>query len=115
MALGRQHRAPRVDVLLRVKGELVPVDFPIRIFNLSRTGFALISEARFRSGERVEVILTAVTGPSVRVSATAVHTQPLPDSPGWFVAGFQFRPGRGTGVLPEAAIRQLIEAVKPAG
>src|SRR5579871_423049 len=46
MALGlqsrNQRRSPRVDVLLRVKGELVPVGFPIRVFNLNRTGFAVL-------------------------------------------------------------------------
>ena len=115
MASGRQRRAPRVDALLRIKGELVPVDFPITLFNLSRTGFALSSEARFRPGDRLEFHLTAVIGPSVRVTAAAVHTRPLPDSPGWFVTGFQFVPQRRDGIVPEAAISQLIEAIAPAG
>jgi hypothetical protein len=115
MASSRHRRAPRVDALLRVRGELVPVDFPITLFNLSRTGFALSSEARFRPGDRLEFHLTAVTGPSVRVTAAAVHTRPLPDSPGWFVTGFQFVPERRAGVVPEAAISRLIDAIAPAG
>ena len=34
-----------MDALLRVKGELVPLDRPVRILNINRTGFAVLSEA----------------------------------------------------------------------
>ena len=119
MALGRnsrnQRRSPRVDALLRVKGELVPVSFPIRIFNLNRTGFAVLSEARFRPGERLDFRLTGVRGPSVQVTAVAVHTQPLPSCPGRYVTGFTFQPRGSSGAVPDAAIRELIAAIAPAG
>ena len=119
MALGlssrNQRRSPRVDVLLRVKGELRPVSFPIRIFNLNRTGCAVLSEVRFRMGERLNFRLTGIRGPSVDVTAAAVHTESLPDSPGRYVTGFTFEPDRSTGVVPEAAIRELLVAVAPAG
>jgi hypothetical protein len=104
-----------VDALLRVKGELVPLRRPITIFNLNRTGFAVLSEARFRSGERMEFRLTGIGRPSVSVTAAAVHTQSLPDSPGLYVTGFEFQPERPGGVVPEAAIRQLVAAIAPAG
>jgi hypothetical protein len=110
-----QRRSPRVDVLLRVKGELVPVSFPITIFNLNRTGFAVLSEARFRPGERLDFRLTRIGGPSVRVTAAAMHTQSLHGSPGLYLTGFTFQPGRSNGVVPEDAILDLIAAVAPAG
>jgi hypothetical protein len=117
--LGRQsrnqRRSPRVDVLLRVKGELVPVGFPIRIFNLNRTGFAVLSEVRFRSRPRLEFRLTDIGGASVGVTAAAVHTQPLRDATGLYVTGFSFEPARADGNVPEAAIGQLLAAVAPAG
>jgi hypothetical protein len=104
-----------VDVLLRVKGELVPISFAITVVNLSRAGFALISPVRFRSGDRLDFRLTAKKGPSVHVTAAAVHTQRLSSSPGLFVTGFSFQAGRGgRGALPDDAIRQLIAAVAPA-
>jgi hypothetical protein len=119
MALGlrarNQRRSPRVDVLLRVKGELVPVRFPITIFNLNRTGFAVLSEVRFRAGERLDFRLTGIRGPSVLVTAAAVHIESRPNSSGLFLTGFVFQPGRQDGVVPEAAIRQLIVAVAPKG
>jgi len=119
MALGlqsrNQRRSCRVDALLRVKGELVPLDHPVRIFNLNRTGFAILSEARFRSGERLEFRLTDLRGTSVHVTAAAVHTQSVPDSPGLYLSGFEFQPDRPGGAVPEAAIRRLIAAIAPAG
>ena len=114
MALGLQNRnqrqSRRVDVLLRIKGELVPARSPISIFDLSRTGFAIISGTMFRAGDRLDVVLTGVKGSSVQVSAKAVHTRSIPGSPGRFVTGFEFVPGRD-GAIPERAITQLIEAV----
>jgi hypothetical protein len=110
-----QRRSCRVDALLRVKGELVPLRHPITIFNLSRSGFAVLSEARFRAGERLEFRLTDIRGPSVHVTAAAVHTQSLPDSPGLYLSGFEFQPERPGSVVPEEAIRQLIAAIAPAG
>jgi hypothetical protein len=104
-----------VDVLLRVKGELVPVSFPIRILNLNRTGLAVLSEVKFRSGQRLDFRLTDIAGPSVQVTAAAVHTQPLGDAPGLYMTGFTFQPERPGGLVPEAAILQLIAAVAPVG
>jgi hypothetical protein len=104
-----------VDALLRVKGELVPLRHPITIFNLNRTGFAVLSEARFRSGQRLEFRLTGIGGPSVHVTAAAVHTQSRRESPGLYLTGFEFRPDRPGGVLPDAAIRQLLAAIAPSG
>ena len=119
MAVGRQSRnqrqSYRVDALLRVKGELVPLGCPITIFNINRTGLAVLSEMRFRPGERLDFCLTGRREPPVRVSAAAVHSQPLRGSPDLYLTGFSFQPGLRTGVVPEAAIRKLIAAVAPAG
>ena len=104
-----------MDVLLRVRGELVALGFPVRILNLNRTGFAVLSEVRFRAGERLDFRLTDIHGGSVHVTAAAVHTQPLRTSPGRYVTGFTFQPGRPGGVVPEDAIRELIASIAPAG
>jgi hypothetical protein len=104
-----------VDVLLRVKGELVAVDFPIRMLNMNRTGFAVLSEARFRSGQRLHIRLTGPGTSRVEVTAVAVHTQPRETSPGVYMTGFEFQPEPPDAALPEAAIRELLTAVAPAG
>lgn len=119
MGLGLQSRnqrsAPRVDVLLRVKGELVPIGLPIRVLNLSRTGFAVLSEARFRSGQRLTFRISGLEGPTVHVAAAAVHTEPRRDSPGLYLAGFRFIPERPGVPVPNADIVRLLAAVAPAG
>ena len=119
MALGlqarNQRRSPRIDVLLRVKGETVPPSFPITIFNINRTGFAVLSEVKFRAGDRLDFRLTKIGGSSVDVTAAAVYSQSLHDSPGLYMTGFTFQPASPGGLVPEAAIRQLIAAVAPAG
>jgi len=104
-----------VDVLLRAKGELVPAGFPITVVNVNRTGFAVLSEIWFRPGDRVELRLTAIKGPSVQVTGTAVHAQPQPGAPGLYMTGFIFQPDQAGGAVPEADIRQLIAAVAPTG
>jgi hypothetical protein len=110
-----QRRSPRIDVLLRVKGQLVPAGFPITILNVNRTGFAVLSDVWFRPGDRLELRLTAIKGPSVQVAGVAMHAQPVSGSPGLYMTGFTFQPDRPGGSVPDADIRQLIAAVAPAG
>jgi hypothetical protein len=109
-----QRRSPRVDALLRVKGELVPIGSPITIFNLNRTGFAVLSDVRFRSGQRLSVRLTGIRGPSVLLGAAAVHTQSRRGSPGLYLTGFIFQPDRQSAVVPDA-IRELLAVLAPTG
>lgn len=119
MALGRQARnqrsSPRVDVLLRVKGELVPIGSPIRVLNLNRTGFAVLSEVRFRHGQRVVARLAGIGSPAIEVAAAAVHTEPRPSAPGVYMTGFEFQFERSGNDAPETRILDLLAAVAPAG
>jgi hypothetical protein len=119
MAIGLQSRnqrsSPRIDVLLRVKGELVPIGVPVRILNVNRTGFAVLSEMRFRSGDRLHIRLTGPGVPTVEVSAAAVHTQERDGAPGLYTTGFTFQPDRPGGEVPESDIHALLAAVAPAG
>jgi hypothetical protein len=119
MALGlrarNQRRSPRVDALLRVKGELLPLGIPITIFNLNRTGFSVLAEMRFRTGQRLDFRLTGIRGPSVQVTAAAVYTEARRHAAGLYLTGFVFQPGRLNGVPPDVAIRKLIAAIAPAG
>ena len=108
-------RAPRIDVLMRVQGQLVPVGAQVLILNLSRTGFAVVSRLAFAPGATLDFRLVAETGVSARVTAEAVHTRPRPGVPGEHVTGFKFVPGRMTGIIPLSSIDKLIDAVTPAG
>ena len=106
-----RRREPRVDVMMRVKGELVRPDKPILIHDLSRSGFAVLSQIAFASGQILDFRLSSEDGTTVTVSAQAIHSKPMPASQGLFLSGFMFVPGRLTGLVPQALIDRLISTV----
>ena len=109
---GRELRqSPRIDVLMRVNGQLVPLGVPIAVHDLSRTGFAVISEAGFKGGQPLDFRLVGPDGEAFVVSAEAVHTRAVPGPSGLKITGFKFVPGRITGMLPRVLIDRLLEAV----
>jgi hypothetical protein len=108
---GDQRRSPRVDVLTHVRGQIVPLGTPILVSDLSRSGFAVISQQPFRPGETLAFRLTASDAAPVLVSARAIHTRPLPGKVGFHLSGFRFVPGKLMGLVPHALIDQLIAAV----
>lgn len=109
---GRDKRkAPRIDVLRRVKGHLVELDTPILVHDLSRTGFAVVSELPFEVGQMLSFRLTGEDGAAVTVTAEAMHAHAMPHTHGLHLTGFKFIPGPLTGMIPQARIDQLIETV----
>jgi hypothetical protein len=106
-----QRRAPRVEVLMRVKGHLVALDAPIVIHDLSRTGFSVLSKTPFDAGQTLDFRLESADGQIVGVTARAIHTRPMPGPPGLYLSGFTFVAGRLTGRVPHILIDQLIETV----
>lgn len=109
-----QRRAPRIDVLTRIRGEVIALDVPITVYNLSRTGFAVLSEQPFPIGAHLTFRLDDFDGPPVTVTAEAMHTRPNPATPGLHLSGFRFVPGALTGMVPQAAIDRLIATVTAA-
>jgi hypothetical protein len=111
-ASGAERRgSPRIDVLRRVKGKLVELDTQIIVHDLSRSGFAVVSELPFDEGQTLDFRLTSDEVASVRVSAEAVHSRRLPTSSHLFLTGFRFVPGPLTGFVPQSRIDRLIESV----
>ncbi len=106
-----RRQSPRIDVRTRVKGELVAIDSEIVIHDLSRTGFAVVSELGFEPGQQLDFRLIAGGSPDVTVSAEAMHSRRLHPARNLYLTGFRFLPGRLTGFVPQARIDRLIEAV----
>ena len=106
-----RRREPRVDVLLRIRGELVRPDQPILVHDLSRSGFAVLSQIAFSPGQALDFRLTGEDGTVVSVSAQAIHSKPMPASQGLFLSGFMFVPGKLTGLVPQSLIDRLIGTV----
>ena len=95
----------------RVKGQLVAMDTPILIHDLSRTGFSVVSTTAFAMGQTLDFRLTGPDGAAVGVTAEAIHTRPLPAAPSLHLSGFRFVRGRVTGLLPQVQIDRLIAAI----
>ena len=106
-----RRQSPRIDVLRRVHGKLVELDTQIIVHDLSRTGFAVVSELPFDTGQTLDFRLTSDEVASVRVTAEAMHSRRLPMSTHLFLTGFKFVPGPLTGFVPQSRIDRLIEAV----
>ena len=91
------------------------LDVPIELHNLSRTGFAVVSEVAFTPGATLDFHIEGPDNLTCRVSAVAVRSGAVPGHPDRFVSGFAFVPaGDVLGVLPVAAIERLIAAVEAA-
>ena len=108
-------RAPRIEVMTRVKGQLIAVDTPIVVHDLSRTGFGVVSQRPFAAGETLDFRLSGEGGTTITVTARAVHTRPMPANPGLHMSGFAFIPGRLTGRVPQVLIDELIATVAAPG
>ena len=106
-----RRQSPRIDVLRRVKGRLIELDTQIIIHDLSRSGFAAVSETEFEPGQLLDFRLTSDDGTTVSVSAEAIHSRPMQASAGLTLTGFRFVPGPLTGLVPQSRIDRLIAAV----
>ena len=84
-----QRRAPRIDVLRRVSGTLVPLDSPVHVHDISRTGFGAVSHIDFRSGDILDFRLE-VGQERFTIAARVVRTRPVANSAELFFAGFEF-------------------------
>ena len=106
-----RRRDTRVDVLMRVKGQLVRPETPILVHDLSRSGFAVLSQLEFESGQQLDFRLISEDGLKVTVTAQAIHSRVMPGNQGLYFSGFMFVPGRLTGLVPQALIDRLIATV----
>jgi hypothetical protein len=110
---GRDKRkSPRVAVMMRVKGQLVAVEMPIVVHDLSRSGFAVVSTKAFEPGDTLDFRLEGAGEPAIAISAQAIHSRPFGSSANLHLSGFRFIPGPLTGFIPQAAIDRLFEAIR---
>jgi hypothetical protein len=110
-----QRRSPRVDVRMRVKGQLASVEAPILVHDLSRSGFAVVSTIAFEIGQSLDFRLLGPEASDVIVTAEAVHSRPMKNAPHLHLTGFKFLPARQNGLLPQSSIDRLIAAVTVQG
>lgn len=107
-----KRRSTRVAVLMRVQGQLVAVDVPIVVHDLSRSGFAVVSAKSFEAGDTLDFKLEGAGEQPITVTAEAVHSRPFGSSTSLYLSGFRFVPGPLTGFIPQVAIDRLFEAIR---
>jgi hypothetical protein len=110
-----QRRSARVDVRMRVRGELSSIDVPILVHDLSRSGFAVVSTIAFEVGQSLDFRLVGPEASDVVVTAEAVHCRPMRNATHLHLTGFKFLPSSQTGLLPQALIDRLMAAVTVQG
>jgi hypothetical protein len=93
-----------------VKGRLIPIESPLVVHDLSRTGFGTVSHIDFLPGDVLDFRLET-DRESITVTARVVHTRPWANSTELFFTGFEFVPGKLLGLTQQSRIDQLIEAV----
>jgi hypothetical protein len=109
---GPEHRrAPRIDVLRRVRGQVMQIDSPLVIQDLSRTGFGAVSHIDFRVGDILDFRLET-DHESITVTARVVHSRAFANSPDLSFTGFEFVPGKLLGLVQESRIDLLIDAMQ---
>lgn len=98
---------------MRVHGELVELDTAIIIHDMSRSGFAVVSQTAFQPGQQLDFRLVHEGLPPVLVTAEAVHSRPVQNRAGLYMSGFKFVAGPITRLVPQARIDRLIEVLSP--
>ena len=86
-----RRRAPRVDLVGQIRGELVSKDVPIRVREISIGGLSMETAEPFEVNSRHEFLLTLGDGAGVSVVGRVAYCR-VEDRPGGkvFISGIQF-------------------------
>ena len=87
-----RRRAPRVDLVGQLRGELVAVDAPILVREISLGGMSIETQTAFDVDSRHDFMLTLGDGAGVLVKGRVAYCRKI-DRPGRdavFVTGIQF-------------------------
>ncbi len=86
-----RRRAPRVDLVGQLRGELVPVDVPIRVREISLGGMSFETSEAFVVDSRHSFVLTLGDGAGVFVVGRVAYSRRLEDrAEPMFITGIQF-------------------------
>ena len=89
--ISERRRAPRVDLVGQLHGELVSVDLPIRVREISLGGMSIETSEAFEVDSRHSFVLTLGDGAGVFVVGRVVYSRRLERPEGAvFISGIQF-------------------------
>lgn len=86
-----RRRSPRVEVLGKIQGQIVSLDVPVRIREISLGGMSFETPQGFHVGLVQEFTLTLGDGSTVELSGRVVYSRPTIDANRtYYVTGIQF-------------------------
>jgi PilZ domain len=86
-----RRRNTRVELMGQLQGQLVSMDLPIAVLEISLGGMRITTPIAFDVGARGRFMLTLGDGAGVLVLGQIVHCQPIEGAtPQAFVSGVQF-------------------------
>jgi PilZ domain len=89
--MSERRRAPRVDLVGQLHGELVSVDLPIRVREISLGGMSIETSEAFEVDSRHSFVLTLGDGAGVFVVGRVVYSRRADRPEGAvFISGIQF-------------------------
>jgi hypothetical protein len=95
------------------RGASVALNTPVIIHDLSRTGFAVASQTAFEPGQLLDFQTRGRRGAHYQGDRRGRSFDSDERRTGLYLSGFKFVPGKLTGMVPQALIDRLIEAVSP--
>jgi len=86
-----RRRSARVELMGQLQGQLMSMDLPIVVLEISLGGMRIATPIAFEAGARGQFMLTLGDGAGVLVSGQIVHCHAVEDaSPPAFISGVQF-------------------------
>jgi hypothetical protein len=83
-----RRRQPRIEILGRLAGEILPTAAPVEVRDVGLGGFSIVTSSPLEPGSFHDFRLTPSEWSSVELRARVVHCRP--ESPGRYVSGLEF-------------------------
>ena len=104
-----RRRSPRVELMGRVHGKLIPANLPVQVREISLGGLSMETREGFEAGSVLNFTLTLGDGAAVLVAGRIVYSRLLDGSdPAMYVSGLEFVDEDGE----EGGVSGLVEKVK---
>jgi hypothetical protein len=113
MHMKERRRAPRLQVLDRIQGQLVSLPLPVKLRDLGPLGFSVESALPFPQGVRRVFLFTTARGLQVIIEGAVVHSRSDDADDARYVTGFRFVHSRLTDT--DADVTVLLDAMSGLG
>ena len=104
-----RRRSPRVQLMGRVHGKLIPANLPVHVREISLGGLSIETREGFEAGSVLNFTLTLGDGAGVLVAARIVYSRLIDGSdPAIYISGLEFVDGESE----DGGVSDLVEKVR---